>query len=345
MSTSDPPQPPNFPTSGLPPTPPAAAPVPSGVAPALPLGDAAWRAALDGYVQGFIRERRSERRWRVFFRLTWLLIFVLVLWSLLATRNHAATPSGPHTALLEVRGEIAASSEASAENLLPGLKGAFEEPNAKAVVLRFNSPGGSPVQAGIIGDEIRRLKALHKKKVYAVVEETCASGAYYVAVAADEIWADKASVIGSIGVVMDGFDFTGAMDKLGIRRRLIVAGANKGIADPFSPLSDAQRAQLQATVAQIHEQFIAAVKTGRGQRLKERPDTFSGLFWSGQEALDRGLVDHLGTLDQVARDVVGAEDVIDYTPKENVAERLAKRLGASMGAGAVEAMARLGVLR
>jgi protease-4 len=310
-----------------------------------PLIDPAWRTAIDGYAQAFLKERRTERRWRIFFRLSWLLLIVLVFWALLATRNHAAGPSGPHTALIDVRGDLDSTGEASAENLVPGLKGAFEEPNAKAVVLRFNSPGGSPVQAGILNDEIRRLKALHQKKVYAVVEETCASGAYYVAVAADEIWADKASVIGSIGVIMDGFDFTGTMEKLGIKRRLIIAGANKGIADPFSPLSDAQRAQLQATVAQIHQQFIAAVRQGRGDRLKEKPDTFSGLFWNGQEALDRGLIDHLGTLDLIAREVVGAEEVIDYTPKENVAERLAKRLGASMGAGAVEAMARLGVLR
>jgi protease-4 len=313
--------------------------------PVPPAGDASWRATIDGHAKAFLKERRSERRWRIFFRLSWLLLFVLVFWSVLATRTHATGPSGPHTALVDVRGELDSTGEASAENLFAGLKGAFEEPNAKAVVLRFNSPGGSPVQAGMLNDEIRRLKALHKKKVYAVVEETCASGAYYVAVAADEIWADKASVIGSIGVIMEGFDFTGAMDKLGVKRRLIIAGANKGIADPFSPLTDAQRAQLQATVALIHQQFIAAVRQGRGNRLKETPDIYSGLFWSGQEALERGLVDHLGTLESVAREVVGAEEVIDYTPKENVAERLAKRLGASMGAGAVEAMVRLGVLR
>jgi len=329
MSTFEPTTP--SPASDMPPVPPA--------------GDASWRATIDGHAKAFLKERRSERRWRIFFRLSWLLLFVLVFWSVLATRTHATGPSGPHTALVDVRGELDSTGEASAENLFAGLKGAFEEPNAKAVVLRFNSPGGSPVQAGMLNDEIRRLKALHKKKVYAVVEETCASGAYYVAVAADEIWADKASVIGSIGVIMEGFDFTGAMDKLGVKRRLIIAGANKGIADPFSPLTDAQRAQLQATVALIHQQFIAAVRQGRGNRLKETPDIYSGLFWSGQEALERGLVDHLGTLESVAREVVGAEEVIDYTPKENVAERLAKRLGASMGAGAVEAMVRLGVLR
>jgi protease-4 len=274
----------------------------------------------------------------------WFLLALLVAWVVIATRPHGATPTGPHTALIEIRGEITATSEASAENLLPGLRGAFEEPTSRAVVLRFNSPGGSPVQAGILNDEIRRLKALHKKRVYAVVEETCASGAYYIAVAADEIFADKASVIGSIGVVMDGFDFTGAMDKLGVRRRLIAAGADKSIADPFSPMTDAQRAHIQTMLAQIHQQFIGVVRTGRGARLKETPQTFSGLFWNGQQALEQGLIDRLGSLEYVAREVVKAEEVVDYTPKENVAERLAKRLGASMGAGAVGALQRLGVI-
>jgi protease-4 len=209
-------------------------------------------------------------------------------------------------------------------------------------VLRFNSPGGSPVQAGIINDEIRRLKAIHKKKVYAVVEETCASGAYYIAVAADEIYADKASIVGSIGVLMDGFGFTGAMEKLGVERRLMTAGENKGIGDPFSPESEKQRALTQRMLDQIHKQFIGVVKQGRGDRLKETPETFSGLFWSGEEAVKLGLADHLGNLDYVAREVIKAEDIIDYTPKENVAERLAKRFGASVGAGAVKAMRSFG---
>lgn len=279
------------------------------------------------------------------FRLVWLFLGLLVAWAVIATRPHGATPTGPHTALIDIRGDIASPGEASAENLIPGLRGAFEEPTSRAVVLRFNSPGGSPVQAGLLNDEIRRLKALHKKKVYAVVEETCASGAYYVAVAADEIYADKASVIGSIGVVLDGFDFTGAMEKLGVRRRLFAAGGNKGIADPFSPMTEAQRAHIQATLAQIHQQFIAAVRAGRGPRLKETPDTFSGLFWSGQEALDLGLIDHLGSLEYVAREVIQAEEVVDYTPKENVAERLARRFGASLGAGAVKMLQELGAIR
>ena len=266
------------------------------------------------------------------------MLTVLVFWSVLNARNHANAPSGPHTALIEVRGEIASDTEASAELLVGALKNAFEDEGAQAVVLRINSPGGSPVQAGIVNDEIRRLKAKHQKKVYAVVEETCASGAYYIAVAADEIYADKASIVGSIGVLMDGFGFTGAMEKLGVERRLLTAGENKGIGDPFSPMSEKQRAYTQAMLNQIHQQFIGVVKQGRGDRLKVGPDTFSGLFWNGQQALEMGLVDHLGNLDMVAREVVKAEEVIDYTPRDNVAERLAKRFGASIGAGAVRAL-------
>jgi protease-4 len=194
------------------------------------------------------------------------------------------------------------------------------------------------VQAGIINDEIRRLKTLHKKKLYAVVEDTCASGAYYVAVAADEIYVDKASIVGSIGVLMDGFGYTGIMDKVGVERRLLTAGDNKGMLDPFSPLNEKQVAYAQAMIDAVHAQFIAVVKEGRGKRLKETPETFSGLFWNGDQAVQMGLVDHLGNLDYVAREVVKAEEVIDYTPRENVAERLAKRFGASIGAGAVRAL-------
>jgi protease-4 len=305
----------------------------------LPAAVPAWSTLAEKLARDMLRERRAERRWRIFFRLTWLLVFAVVALALFASRSHNTTPTGPHTALIEVRGEIAAGAEASAENLMPGIKTAFEDVSALAIVLRINSPGGSPVQAGIINDEIRRLKKLHQnKKVYAVVEETCASGAYYIAVAADEIYADKASVVGSIGVLMDSFGATGLMDKLGVERRLFTAGENKGIGDPFSPISDKQRAYIQATLDQIHQQFIAVVKQGRGTRLKETPDTFSGLFWNGEQALAMGLVDHLGNLDYVAREVVKAEEVIDYTPKDNVAERLAKRFGAAIGAGAVKAV-------
>jgi protease-4 len=217
------------------------------------------------------------------------------------------------------------------------VRAAFEDQGAKAVVLLINSPGGSPVQAGIINDEIHRLKALHKKPVYAVVEETCASAAYYIAVAADEIYVDKASIVGSIGVLMDGFGFTGLMEKLGVERRLLTAGENKGFLDPFSPQTDKQRVFAQAMLDQIHQQFIGVVKEGRGKRLKETPDMFSGLFWTGQQAIDLGLADKLGNIDFVAREVVKAEEIVDYTRKENVAERLVKRFGASIGEGAVKA--------
>jgi protease-4 len=324
------------------PSPDAAAPVPPPApAPAAMTATAArpsMEETVDELARAFFKDRRTDRRWKLFFRWSWLLVFAVIAWALVTARNHAATPSGPHTALIEVRGEIASDTEASAELLVGALKNAFEDDGAQAIVLRINSPGGSPVQAGIINDEIRRLKAKHQKKVYAVVEETCASGAYYIAVAADEIYADKASIVGSIGVLMDGFGFTGTMEKLGVERRLMTAGENKGIGDPFSPVSEKQRAYTQAMLDQIHQQFIGVVKEGRGKRLKIGPDTFSGLFWNGQQALEMGLVDHLGNLDMVAREVVKAEEVIDYTPRDNVAERLAKRFGASIGAGAVRAL-------
>ncbi|MFN6993125.1 MAG: signal peptide peptidase SppA [Aquincola tertiaricarbonis] len=306
---------------------------------------AGLESAVEQLADGLLRERRSERRWRVFFRIVWLAITLAVLYALFVQRVQHVAPAGPHTALVEVRGEIAADAEASAENINAALKSAFEDANAQAVVLRINSPGGSPVQAGMVYDEIRRLKAKHGKKVYAVVEEICASGAYYIAVAADEVYVDKASIVGSIGVLMDGFGFTGLMEKLGVERRLITAGENKGMLDPFSPLSERQRALAQSMIDQIHQQFIAVVKEGRGQRLKESPDIFSGLFWNGEQSVQLGLADHMGTLDYVAREVVKAEEVVDYTPKDNVAERLAKRFGAAMGEGAVKALRAFGPLR
>jgi protease IV len=305
----------------------------------------AYEAALEQVAFSLLRERRNEQRWRVFFRLAWLGIVLAVLWAVFVARNHVNVPAGPHTALIEVRGEIAADGEASADGLVAAIKSAFEDSSAQAVVLRINSPGGSPVQAGIINDEIRRLKALHKKKVYAVVEEMCASGAYYIAVAADEIYVDKASLVGSIGVLMDGFGFTGTMEKLGVERRLLTAGENKGMLDPFSPQNAKQTAYAKAMIDQIHLQFIKVVKDGRGARLKETPETFSGLFWNGEEALRQGLADKIGNLDYVAREVIKAEEIVDYTPHENLAERFAKRFGAAVGHGAVKALRELSPLR
>jgi protease-4 len=320
----------------------AAAPSPAPTPPSEdvhgPQAQTRLESTLELAARELLRERRSERRWRVFFRLAWLALALAIAWGLLAQRMHMAAPNGPHTALVEIRGEIAAESEANAEALVSALTSAFEDAGAQAVVLRINSPGGSPVQAGIVNDEIRRLKALHQKKVYAVVEEICASGAYYIAVAADEIYVDKASLVGSIGVLMDGFGFVGLMEKLGIERRLLTAGANKGMLDPFSPQDEKQRAFAKVMIDQVHQQFITVVREGRGKRLKETPETFSGLFWNGEEAVKSGLADHLGNLDYVAREIVKAPEVIDYTPKENLAERLAKRFGASVGAGAVQAL-------
>jgi protease-4 len=301
--------------------------------------------ALERVATEMLRQQKSERRWRIFFRAAWLLLVAAVFYALIAGRSGTATPSGPHTALVEVRGEIAAEADANAESLVAALKTAFEDNAAQALVLRINSPGGSPVQSGIVYDEIKRLKAKHKKKVYAVVEEVCASGAYYIAAAADEIYVDKASIVGSIGVLMDGFGFTGTMQKLGVDRRLLTAGQNKAMLDPFSPVDPKHQALAQAMIDQIHRQFVAVVKEGRGKRLKETPETFSGLFWNGEEAVRQGLADGVGNLDFVARELVKAEEIIDYTPRENVAERLAKRFGASIGAGAVRAVRELAPLR
>ena len=322
-----------------PPLPPQDGPAPGAAA------RVALESTLEQFARELLRQQRSERRWRVFFRLAWLALAVAIAWGLMGQRLGPGGSKLPHTALIELRGEIAPDAEASAESLLAALRSAFEEASAQAVVLRINSPGGSPVQAGIVNDEIRRLKALHKKKIYAVVDEMCASGAYYVAVAADEIFVDKASLVGSIGVLMDGFGFVGLMDKLGIERRLLTAGANKGMLDPFSPQSERQRGYAQAMIDEIHAQFIRAVRQGRGTRLKETPETFSGLYWSGEDAVRMGLADRFGTLDSVARDVVRAEDVVDYTQRENVAERLAKRFGAGVGQGAARALRDLAPLR
>ncbi len=303
-----------------------------------PQVSARLESALEQAAAELLRDRRSERRWRIFFRLAWLALALAIAWGLMSQRMSMTAPSGPHTALVDIRGEIDSEAEANADALVAALTSAFEDAGAMAVVLRINSPGGSPVQAGIVNDEIHRLKALHKKKVYAVVEEVCASGAYYIAVAADDIYVDKASMVGSIGVLMDGFGFVGLMDKLGIERRLLTAGENKGMLDPFSPQDQKQRAFAKVMIDQVHQQFIKVVRDGRGQRLKETPETFSGLFWNGEEAVNIGLADHFGSLDYVAREVIKAPEVIDYSPRENVAERLAKRFGASIGAGAMKAL-------
>lgn len=326
-STSAPASAPAFPDAA-----PAQAPVLNPV-------DENWaRKTLVDLAYANLQEQQSQRRWKLGMRLAWLLFLGLVVWQLFSLNSPATHTSFAHTALVTVQGEIGPDTEASAENVMTSMRTALEDPGSKALVLLINSPGGSPVQAGLINDEITRLRALHNKPIYAVVEESCASAAYYIAAAADHIYVDKASLVGSIGVLMDGFGFTGLMDKLGVERRLMTAGENKGFLDPFSPQTAPQRQHAQAMLNQIHTQFIDVVKKGRGDRLKETPELFSGLFWSGQQAVDLGLADSLGSIDGVARDVVKAPDVIDYTQRENVAERLVKRFGASIGDGAVRAL-------
>jgi protease-4 len=302
------------------------------------------RSVLEKLAFAALEEQRASRRWKLVGRVTWLVVLALLVWIGLGLGGPAKNTNGPHTAVIEIKGEIASGAEASADQVVAAMRSAFEDRGAQAVVLLINSPGGSPVQAGIINDEIRRLKAKHKKPLYVVVEETCASAAYYIAVAADKIFVDKASIVGSIGVLMDGFGFTGLMDKLGVERRLMTAGENKGFLDPFSPQTEKQRVFAQTMLNQIHKQFIDVVKTGRGKRLKETPEMFSGLFWSGQQAVELGLADQLGNLDYVAREVVKAEEVIDYTRRDNVAERLVKRFGAAIGEGSIKALKALPAL-
>ena len=311
-----------------------------------PTNQPGWeRATLEKLAFAAINEQKATRRWKTFVRLSWLIFFIALVWMALHRGAVATDATLPHTAVVEIKGEIASGADASAEFVNAALRAAFEDEGSKAVVLLINSPGGSPVQAGMMNDEIMRLKAKHKKPVYAVVEETCASAAYYIAVAADQIFVDKASIVGSIGVLMDGFGFTGLMDKLGVERRLLTAGENKGFLDPFSAQSEAQRTFAQAMLNQIHQQFIAVVKTGRGPRLKETPEMFSGLFWTGQQAVELGLADKLGNLDYVAREIVKTEEIIDYTRRDNVAERLAKRFGAAMGEGALKSIRAIPALR
>ncbi|MGB4061734.1 MAG: S49 family peptidase [Burkholderiaceae bacterium] len=309
-----------------------------------PVSEVGWeRKTLEKLAFSMLEEQRLARRWKMFWRFVWLAVAGVAVWMGVAKTPSASAPTTPHTAMIEIKGEIGAGVDASALNILDSLRSAFEDEGAQAVVLVIDSPGGSPVQAGMVNDEIMRLKELHKKPVYAVVEDTCASAAYYIASAADEIYVDKASIVGSIGVLMDGFGFTGLMDKLGVERRLLTAGANKGFLDPFSPQTDAQRAYALGMLNQIHQQFITVVREGRGDRLKETPDMFSGLFWSGQQAVDMGLADGLGSIDSVARDLIKAEEIVDYTRRENVAERLVKRFGAALGEGAVRAALRTGL--
>ncbi len=297
--------------------------------PQLPENEQNWeRKTLEKLVFAALDEQRTRRRWGIFFRAIGL-IYLLVILVAVIDWGSGGEHQERHSALVNLQGVIEAKGEANAENLVAALNAAFDEKNVAGVILRINSPGGSPVQAGIINDEIRRLRVKYPDKpLYAVVEDMCASGGYFVAVAADRIYVNKASVIGSIGVLMDGFGFTGVMDKLGVERRLLTAGANKGFLDPFSPQSPQQKEYAHALLDDIHQQFIDVVKAGRGKRLKETPEIFSGLIWTGAQSLQLGLADDFGSVDSVARDVIKAEKVFDYSVRDNIAERFAKRLGA-----------------
>ena len=302
-------------------------PQPTGTNPAT------WeRTVLEKLAFDALAEQRSARRWRIGINIAWLLFLFLLLFFILGWVGGKRDVSSleKHTALVELKGVIASDTKASADKIISALQHAFKDKNTQGVVLRIDSPGGSPVQAGYINDEIRRLRAKHKEiPLYVVVQDICASGGYYVAAAADKIFVDKASIVGSIGVLMDGFGFTGTMEKLGIERRLVTAGANKGFLDPFSPINAEQQKYAQQMVQEIHQQFIKVVKDGRGARLKETPEMFSGLVWSGEKSVANGLADGLGGLEYVARDVIKAEQVVDFTEEISLSESLAKRLGTS----------------
>lgn len=291
------------------------------------------RSVLEKLAYSALQEQRRSRRWGIFFKTLTLGYLFVVLFLIMGWIGHgdAGLVTGKHTALVELEGVIAANNQASADNLIASLQAAFKDRGTQGVILRINSPGGSPVQSGYVNDEIRRLRAIYPKiPLYVVVQDICASGGYYIAAAADKIYVNKASIVGSIGVLMDGFGFTGTMEKLGVERRLLTAGENKGFMDPFSPRNPKHEAFTKLMLEEIHQQFISVVRQGRGKRLKESPEIFSGLFWSGQKSIELGLADEIGSMESVARDVIKAENIVDFTTREGFADRLAKRFGAGV---------------
>lgn len=301
------------------------------------------RSVIEKLALESLREARRKRRWSIVFRILGFAYVGFVLWMLFAGQAGERASIGEHVAVVRLEGTIATGERASAANIINALRDAFDAKSAKGVILEINSPGGSPVQSGMINDEIRRLRKLHPDKpLHVVIEDICASGGYYVAVAADRIFVDKASIVGSIGVRMDGFGFTGAMEKLGVERRSITAGENKAFLDPFLPQNPKQVDFARQMLGEVHKQFIDVVREGRGKRLKETPEMFSGLIWSGARSIELGLADGYGSVDSVARDVFKTNKIEDYTRSENVAERLAKRFGADFGAGVMHSLERIG---
>lgn len=293
------------------------------------------RRVIEKLATDALREQRLARRWGIFFKLLGFgYVAFLIMLALDWSGDAESLSSGRHTALVELSGVIESKGEASADRIAAALQNAFKDKNTQGVILRVNSPGGSPVQAGVIYDEIRRLRTLYPNiPIYAVVEDICASGGYYVAAATDRIYVDKASLVGSIGVIMNGWGFTGTMEKLGVERRTLASGENKAFLDPFAPLDSKQKQYAQTMLGEIHQQFIDVVKKGRGKRLKEDPELFSGLLWTGTRSIEMGLTDALGSVDYVAREVIKAEPIVDYSQKENIAERFAKRFGAGVASG------------
>jgi protease-4 len=315
------------------------------------------RAVLEKVALKALDEQRRTRQWNTLFRLLWITLVFLIFaaWMGWIGRPDKESLSssggiGRHTAVVNLEGIIGIESKASAEKMIKGLDRAFKDASTAGVIIRINSPGGSPVQAGKINDEIGRLRAKYPNiPVYAVMQDLCASGGYYVAVAADRIYVDKASLVGSIGVIMNGFGFTGTMEKLGIERRAYTSGENKDFLDPFAPENPVHKEHAKKMLAEIHQQFIDVVRKGRGARLKENPDIFSGLIWTGQKSIELGLADAIGSTESVARDVIKADKLVDYTPEDNYFEQLSKRLGTSFGAAfaraALEAAARTSEVR
>ncbi|MBI3095340.1 MAG: S49 family peptidase [Sulfuritalea sp.] len=290
-----------------------------------------------------LAEQRRGRRWGIFFKLLGFGYLVVILGLAMEWGQTEKFADGAKfTALVDLNGVIKAKGDANAENIITALQAAFDDKHTAGVILRINSPGGSPVQSGIINDEMRRLRAAHPEiPLHVVVEDVCASGGYYVAAAADKIFVDKASIVGSIGVLMDGFGFTGTMEKLGVERRLLTAGESKGFLDPFSPQNESHKDHAKQMLGEIHQQFIDVVRKGRGKRLKETPEMFSGLMWSGAKSIELGLADGYGTVDSVARDVFKASEIRDFSVKQNFAEKFAKQFGADMAEGMANVMTRV----
>jgi len=288
-----------------------------------------------------LKEQRRARLWGIFFKLLTFAYITLILIMAVDWKSADVAGGKKYTAMVEVNGLIAPGTDASAEKITTALQAAFKDKSTQGVVVRINSPGGIPVQAQTIYDEMKRLRKKYPEiPLYAVVEDICASGGYFVAVGADRIFVGKASIVGSIGVLMNGFGFTGLMDKLGIERRLLTAGENKGMLDPFSPLDEKDKEHVKALMGDIHQQFIGVVREGRGKRLKETPEIFSGLIWTGQKSVELGLADGFGSLEYVAREVIKAEDIRDFTITEGIAEKVARRFGASISSAFVEALLR-----